>query len=131
MHDDLLANFRSYWLGFHRLSGDADGITCYHSGVPLGMYNGVLRVVEGTTIDAAKRIFVESPWVWWVGPDSYSGRSLDAAHNGLGITGTQYGLVVGHLTAVLEELGVSETAISAVQSTLADVRPSIVERADA
>ena len=65
------------------------------------------------------------------GPDSYSGRALDAAHNGLGITGTQYGLVVGHLTAVLEELGVSDTAISAVQSTLADVRPSIVERADA
>ena len=69
MHDALLANFRSYWLGFHRLSG-GDGITSYHSGVPLGMYNGVLRVVEGTTIDAAKRIFGETPWVWWAGPDS-------------------------------------------------------------
>jgi hemoglobin len=65
------------------------------------------------------------------GPDTYSGRALDAAHRGLGITDDQYAKVVDHLTAVLEELGVGDTAIGAVQTTLADVRPSVVEGADA
>jgi hemoglobin len=65
------------------------------------------------------------------GPDNYSGRALDVAHRGLGITEAQYGRVVAHLTAVLEELGVPEHGVAAVQATLADVRPSIVERPDA
>jgi hemoglobin len=64
------------------------------------------------------------------GPDNYSGRALDAAHRGLDITATQYGRVVDHLTEVLEELGVPDHGVTAVQTTLADVRPSIVERAD-
>ena len=65
------------------------------------------------------------------GPDAYSGRALDAAHRGLGITDSQYTKVVGHLTAVLEELSVGESAIGAVQGTLAEVRPAVVERTDA
>ena len=60
------------------------------------------------------------------GPDNYSGRALDVAHRGLGITDAQYAKVGGHLTAVLEELGVPEHGIAAVQSALADVQPSIV-----
>ncbi|GIJ50388.1 hypothetical protein Val02_72740 [Virgisporangium aliadipatigenens] len=51
--DALLAKFRSYRRGFHRLSDDAHGITYHHSGAPLMMYNGVLRNAGGTTIDAA------------------------------------------------------------------------------
>jgi truncated hemoglobin YjbI len=61
------------------------------------------------------------------GPDRYSGRALEAAHRGLGITDAQYDLVGAHLTAVLEELGASERAITAVTTTLGAVRPDIVE----
>jgi hemoglobin len=62
------------------------------------------------------------------GPDRYSGRALDAAHRGLGITDSQYEKVGAHLTGVLEDLGVGEPALSTVTDTLAAVRPDIVER---
>jgi hemoglobin len=62
------------------------------------------------------------------GPDQYSGRALAVAHRGLAISDSQYTRVVDHLTAVLVELGAGERAIAAVASTLAGVRPDIVER---
>ena len=65
------------------------------------------------------------------GPDNYSGRALEIAHRGLGITDEEYGLVGAHLIAVLDELGAGEVAIDAVKATLADVKPNIVEAADA
>jgi len=61
------------------------------------------------------------------GPDRYSGRSLEAAHRGLNISDTQYDKVGGHLTAVLGELGVGDEALTTVSTTLAAVRPDIVE----
>jgi hemoglobin len=61
------------------------------------------------------------------GPDSYSGRALAAAHQGLGITGSQYDLVVGHLVAVVTELGAAEVALPAMGPVLEAVRADVVE----
>jgi hemoglobin len=64
------------------------------------------------------------------GPDRYTGRSLGEAHQGLGIRDSQYDLVVEHLTGVLEELGAGDRAAATVTTTLAALRPEIVERPD-
>jgi hemoglobin len=61
------------------------------------------------------------------GPDKYSGRALAAAHRGLGITDAQYDLVVGHLVAVVTELGAAEIALPAMAPVLEAVRPEIVD----
>jgi hemoglobin len=60
------------------------------------------------------------------GPDRYSGRALAAAHRGLGITDAQYDLVVGHLVAVVTELGAADIALPAMGPVLESVRPDIV-----
>ena len=60
------------------------------------------------------------------GPDGYSGQALAAAHRGLGITDAQYDLVVGHLVAVITDLGAAEVALPAMAPVLEAVRPEIV-----
>jgi hemoglobin len=63
------------------------------------------------------------------GPDTYGGRSLAVAHQGLGITDAQYDKVGEHLIAVLVDLGAGDRAVSAVGSTLTAIRPDIIEHA--
>jgi hemoglobin len=65
------------------------------------------------------------------GPQAYDGRELGAAHAGLGITTGHYALVVGHLVAVFQELGVPEDVIAAAGEVVASVEPDIVERPEA
>jgi truncated hemoglobin YjbI len=89
------------------------------------------RFFEGVDVDKLQEHQVALFTKILGGPDNYSGRALDAAHRGLGITDEQYALVGGHLIAVLDELGAGEVAIDAVKATLADVKPNIVEAADA
>jgi hemoglobin len=86
-------------------------------------------VFDGTDLDRLKAHQAALLVKVLGGPDRYSGRSLAAAHRGLGITDDQYERVGGHLTAVLEELGASGRALAAVTTTLAAVRPDIVETA--
>ena len=42
------------------------------------------------------------------GPSEYDGRDLGEAHRGLGITSDHYDKVVGHLVAVLTDLGADD-----------------------
>jgi truncated hemoglobin YjbI len=62
------------------------------------------------------------------GPNTYSGRAMAAAHRGRDITDTQFDLVAGHLAAVLEELGVDQSAIATVMETVGPLRSDVVER---
>ena len=61
------------------------------------------------------------------GPAEYDGRELGAAHRGLGITSDHYDKVVGHLVAVLTELGADDEVLAAAGGVVAGVKGDIVE----
>jgi hemoglobin len=60
------------------------------------------------------------------GPERYAGHPLVDAHRHLRITDTAFARVVGHLTEVLQALGVADEMIAAVISALAPLQPQIV-----
>jgi hemoglobin len=60
------------------------------------------------------------------GPEIFAGRDMATAHTGLGITGTDFDAVVGHLVDTLAGLNVPEETIGQIGSALAPLRPDIV-----
>jgi hemoglobin len=60
------------------------------------------------------------------GPAEYDGRDLAEAHAGLNIGNDDFGRVVQHLTAALEESGVDSDIIGRVGAALAGTAPDIV-----
>jgi hemoglobin len=62
------------------------------------------------------------------GPDAYRGRTIAAAHSGLGISDADFDLVVSHLVATLQSLGVAAETISAIGALLSPLRSDIVTR---
>lgn len=61
------------------------------------------------------------------GPAEYDGRDLGQAHRGLGVTSDHYDKVVGHLVAVLTELGADDELLEAAGGVVAGVKADIVE----
>jgi len=61
------------------------------------------------------------------GPAEYDGRDLGEAHRGLGITSGHYDKVVGHLVAVLTDLGADDELLAAAGGVVAGVKADIVE----
>jgi hemoglobin len=61
------------------------------------------------------------------GPTAYDGRELGDAHRGLGIVGDHYDKVVGHLVAVLTDLGADDELLAAAGDVVAGVKADIVE----
>jgi hemoglobin len=61
------------------------------------------------------------------GPDLYRGRDMRAAHAGLDISGAHFDRTVGHLVAVLRDLGVDQSLIAEVGATLEPLRAVIVQ----
>jgi hemoglobin len=57
------------------------------------------------------------------GPERYAGHPLGDAHRHLRITDTAFAKVVGHLTAVLQALGVDDETITAIIAALAPLQP--------
>ncbi|MFC5500787.1 group 1 truncated hemoglobin [Lysinimonas soli] len=60
------------------------------------------------------------------GPDLYTGRDMRAAHQGLGISDTEFDLAMGHLAVALREANVSDDVISGIARRLASLRQQIV-----
>jgi hemoglobin len=60
------------------------------------------------------------------GPNEYQGRAIRAAHQGLGITGEQFGAVAGHLQATLVFFGVPGELIDTVIGTVAGLQGDVV-----
>jgi hemoglobin len=58
--------------------------------------------------------------------DAYTGRTVQTAHSGLGITGEAFDRVVGHLAASLAEAGVDEATIGTIAQTLLPLKPEVV-----
>jgi hemoglobin len=60
------------------------------------------------------------------GPRHYSGRTMAAAHDGLGITDDAFDAVLRHVVAVLRELGVPGDWIGEIGAAVAPLRGPIV-----
>lgn len=60
------------------------------------------------------------------GPSEYRGRGIRAAHQGLGITGEQFGAVAGHLHATLVSFAVPVGLIETVLGAVAGLREDVV-----
>jgi hemoglobin len=60
------------------------------------------------------------------GPNTYSGRSMEKAHAGLGITKADFGAVAGHLVQTLEALQVPQVHIDSVVERVASLEGNIV-----
>ncbi len=60
------------------------------------------------------------------GPNEYRGRGIRAAHQGLGITGEQFGAVAGHLHATLVHFEVPTELIDTVLGAVAGLQGDVV-----
>jgi hemoglobin len=61
------------------------------------------------------------------GPDNYTGRPLDEAHEGLGITSDDFNAVVGHLAGAMKDAGVPDDIIGRAGAAVVATEPDIVE----
>ena len=62
------------------------------------------------------------------GPNQYTGRSMQRAHRGLGITEAQFAAVAGHLDASLASFDVPRNLIDQVIALVASLKDDVVER---
>jgi hemoglobin len=62
------------------------------------------------------------------GPNQYTGRSMQRAHEGLGITPDQFAAVAGHLSDALVAAGVPGANVAAVVGHVATLREDVVGR---
>jgi hemoglobin len=61
------------------------------------------------------------------GPQNYSGRELETAHAGLGITPEHYSLVGAYLVGILAGLGADDEVLAAVRSVLIASAGAVIE----
>ncbi|MBN6188326.1 group 1 truncated hemoglobin [Aneurinibacillus sp. BA2021] len=62
------------------------------------------------------------------GPNQYSGRSMEKAHEGMNIQHEHFMAIVQHLAASLKEVGVSDEDIQVVAEKLLPMEESIIEK---
>jgi hemoglobin len=60
------------------------------------------------------------------GPNQYTGRSMQRAHAGLGITEAQFGAVAGHLSEALAACGVEPLLVARVIEHVATLAPDVI-----
>ncbi|EMA61961.1 group I truncated hemoglobin [Halorubrum lipolyticum] len=61
------------------------------------------------------------------GPAEYDGDTMDEAHDGMGITGTEFGAIATHLDDALAEFDVDDADREAVLAAVEEFRDDIVE----
>jgi hemoglobin len=61
------------------------------------------------------------------GPKNYDGRSLEEAHEGLGIDHDDFAAVAGHLTGAMRDAGVPDDIVMRAIAVVAASEPDIVE----
>jgi hemoglobin len=62
------------------------------------------------------------------GPSRYSGRDMQTAHQGRGITDEQFTSTLAHLVASLREVGVAQDVVVRATSDMRGLRALIVQR---
>ena len=88
------------------------------------------RFFQGSSADSRKRrrqLLVEQLCEAAGGPCYYTGRSMKASHEGLGIAGADWDLMLKHLTASFDKLRVRPQERKAVLDIFAGTREDIVE----
>ena len=81
----------------------------------------------GSPLPRVRQRLVELICAGTGGGCKYSGRDMAAVHRGMGITGEQFGILVGHLVATLDELKVPEKEKGEVLAILGPMQGAIVE----
>lgn len=61
------------------------------------------------------------------GPDLFTGRTMSAAHHGLGITDEAYDAVVEHLAYALLDIGLAHEQVTAVIAGIQPLRAQVVD----
>jgi len=61
------------------------------------------------------------------GPQKYTGRTMKASHQGMGITTAQFNALAGHLKATLEKHKVPKAEIGEIMAIAASTAPDIIE----
>lgn len=62
------------------------------------------------------------------GPCSYSGRSMEAVHEGMNVTDTQFNALTEHLVLAMEDSGVSTSAQNRLLRRLVELYPDITHQ---
>lgn len=60
------------------------------------------------------------------GPNKYTGRSMEKAHEGMNLQPVHFEAIVTHLTDTLKELGVPEEGINAAIEKVGSLRESVL-----
>jgi hemoglobin len=74
------------------------------------------------------QLLVEFICAAFEGPVTYTGPDMRTAHDGLGITGGEWAILMGHIAAALDALGVREPEKSEFIVTADSLKWDIVER---
>jgi hemoglobin len=83
---------------------------------------------EGVSMDGQARMLAEFLALAFGGPGAYTGRSLRAAHAGLGLADADFDAVVVHLAAALSAAGVAEADVTAAAEVAESVRAEVLGR---
>jgi hemoglobin len=81
----------------------------------------------GSPLPRVRQRLIELVCAGTGGGCKYTGRDMVAAHKGMGITGEQFGILVGHLVAALDELKVPEKEKGELLAILGPMKGAIVE----
>jgi hemoglobin len=81
----------------------------------------------GTHLPRVRQRLIELVCAGTGGGCTYTGRDMVTAHRGMGITGEQFGILVGHLVATLDELKVPKKEKGELLAVLGPMKGSIVE----
>ncbi|HWO90269.1 MAG TPA: group 1 truncated hemoglobin [Gemmatimonadales bacterium] len=114
---------------YERLGGvDAIRLVVDDFGARLAADTTIAPLFSGVDLDNVKRLLVDQICQATGGPCVYRGRSMRAAHTGLGITAAQWDATIGHLVAALNRYSVPLREQRELLGALAGMRGDIVGR---
>ena len=96
---------------YNRVTED-ETLATWFAGVDLSRLRAHQRAFLATALD---------------GPPVFAGRNLREAHAGMEITHDAFTSIVTHLAVTLEDLGVAEHIVTAVESKLESLRGEVVQ----
>lgn len=117
-HDDRL----------YRALGGTPGITRVVDAALAEIHND-LRInlfFEKTDIADLRRLLIEQLCAATGGPCEYTGRSMEEAHSGLGLTDDDFDAFVEDLVRAMTKSGVAEATQKQLLDLLAPMRPQVV-----
>lgn len=83
---------------------------------------------KNTDFDSYKPTFVDFVCMVTGGPCDYQGLSMPNAHSRMGITSEEFDMTVGHVQAVLDDLGVPPREKAELIMLVGTLRTSVIEQ---